>query len=205
VGGAWRILQLPLRKLLEPLQWLPLPHFALVGRVGKPLESVSVTHVITQIHPTHRVFTQSPLPASHPGLRVPAPPPLPSPPPPHRRCLTSLSPSIPPSPHHIIASNRCLHSAARTAREKLLAFCPLPPPLQKSSTLPLHSAARGSIHPVREFGLPDLDFSRGRYGRGRSRAAAVGRCPPDSLGLSCPTPRCRGSSCRSSSDRSRPR
>jgi hypothetical protein len=35
-----RILQLPLRPLLEAEQWLPLTHFALVGRDGKLLESV---------------------------------------------------------------------------------------------------------------------------------------------------------------------
>jgi hypothetical protein len=34
-GGAARILQLPLRQLLEAAQCVPLPHFALVGRDGE--------------------------------------------------------------------------------------------------------------------------------------------------------------------------
>jgi hypothetical protein len=34
-GGAARILQLPLRQLLEAAQWVPHPHFALVGRDGE--------------------------------------------------------------------------------------------------------------------------------------------------------------------------
>jgi hypothetical protein len=120
----------------------------------------------------------------------------------------STSPSrrlaSPPSPHpyncaQSVPPFRCKDSVGAAAR---LLHSAASAPEKQRDTAPLRGVP---FHPGCEFGLPDLDFSRSCYGRGRSRVAAVGGCPPDPSGSSCATPHCRCSSHRSSSDRSWPR